>query len=221
MKLGLTESEAQHFDEPEEVKYTFARDQVGIGYSAPQTSLPDLDSTFARLAAISKMKKNDAPKIEAKKPAQTRFFIPSRLKKKSIGSLSNEDLTSIFMQPTISDKVEEVSNDDDDAPTRNKVHYKHYKNTENNVSTPIESPVISEEQKTRRHHHKHHRSHNVSENNSSEIDQQSNINDSPATNIEDATPAQNETNETTAQIENGESPNKRRRRRHHRTVATE
>ena len=63
-KLGLTESEAEHINDQENTSYVFARDQGGIGYTYPKLSLlPDLDSTFARLAAVSSLNRNEAPKL--------------------------------------------------------------------------------------------------------------------------------------------------------------
>lgn len=143
-KLGLTEAEAEQLNEHKYTNYVFARDQGGIGYITPKLSaLPDLDSTFARLAAISSQDKNEAPKLEIK-PIQPRYFIPSKLKKKDVNSLSNEDLSSIFIQSnSMSEQLEYISNNIESP--RKKRHHRHHnqkdedQNSSNNEQ--IESPV--------------------------------------------------------------------------------
>lgn len=145
-KLGLTEEEADRINDKTNTNYIFARDQGGIGYTMPKLSaLPDLDSTFARLAAMSSLDKNEAPKIEIK-PIKPRYFIPSRLKKKDVNSLSNEDLSSIFIQSnSMSERLEALSNNVESP--RKKRHHRHNQKEEDQNSSngeKIESPVVDD-----------------------------------------------------------------------------
>ncbi|OHT10364.1 hypothetical protein TRFO_20410 [Tritrichomonas foetus] len=146
-KLGLQEDEIEDFNKPEESYSVYARDQVGIGYTPPTTALPDLNSAYARLASISMMNKNNAPKLEIK-PANNRFFIPSKLKKKDVGSLSNDDISSIFIQSnSLSEHLKELSEEQSNSRRRRR-HHRHgiEESTESPVATPCESQTQQEQQ---------------------------------------------------------------------------
>lgn len=143
-KLGLTEEEAVHIKDRQNTNYVFARDQGGIGYTTPKLSLlPDLDSTYSRLAAMSSFSINEAPKIEIK-PVQNRIFIPKRLQKKDVNSFSNEDLSSIFIQSnSMTEQLDKISQNLESP--KKKRHHRHHHQKEDEQDSPcndqIESPV--------------------------------------------------------------------------------
>ena len=102
-KLGLSQEEADSHknDKPSDAITVYAKDQTGIGYSEKKYDFVlETDAAFAKLQAsrVGVKKATDTPKMEIK-PAQQKFFIPSRLKKKPLHSLSTEDLAVILAKP--------------------------------------------------------------------------------------------------------------------------
>lgn len=139
-KLGLSSEEAEEHknDKPSDAITIYAKDQTGIGYEERKSDfILQTDAAFAKLRAARvgvTDKKNNEEKLETK-PSHQRFFIPSRLKKKSTGSLSNEDLAVILAKPeastvpveSIKDNTEE--NQEGERKRRRK-HRKHHEEEE-------------------------------------------------------------------------------------------
>ncbi|KAH0789551.1 hypothetical protein GPJ56_006517 [Histomonas meleagridis] len=102
-KLGLSQEEADLHknDKPSDAITIYAKDQTGIGYTENKYDFVlETDAAFAKLQAsrVGIKKTNDAPKMETN-PPQQRYWIPSRLKKKPLHSLSAEDLAVILAKP--------------------------------------------------------------------------------------------------------------------------
>lgn len=104
-KLGLRDDEADALKNTAIAKEAiYVRDESGIGYTEiPSNFMEASENAFAKLARAQVMRIYDSDDDDEKeqvklqvKPAQQRRFIPQRLRKKSIGSLSNEDLAHIL-----------------------------------------------------------------------------------------------------------------------------
>ena len=98
--LGLTDEEAEILEnqKPERINTVFARDQSGLGYKKQSTNyVADANDVFARLSAkVNKQETVQTSSIAPGTGIKTKRFIPKRLQKKSIGSLSSEDLATIL-----------------------------------------------------------------------------------------------------------------------------
>jgi hypothetical protein len=98
-KLGLSQEEADSHknDRPSDAKTLFVRDQSGIGYREKNPDFMEAtDRAFARLhASIKSSEPKDGPPMTVK-PPQQRGFIPARLRKMPITSLSAEDLACVL-----------------------------------------------------------------------------------------------------------------------------
>ena len=169
--LGLTDAEAEILDKqrPEKINTVYARDQSGLGYRKQTTNyIADANDIFARLSA-KVAGANHAKNISIAPGTgfQTKRFIPSRLKKRSIGSLSNEDLATIFNEPEepsgapiaaitpqkteSKHRHQEEQANEEEAP---KIKHRHHKSE---VSEEQQEAPVSEEA-PRKHRHHHHRS---------------------------------------------------------------
>ena len=126
--LGLTDEEAEILEnqKPERINTVFARDQSGLGYKKQSTNyVADANDVFARLSA--KVKSQEAPQSSSIAPGtgiKTKRFIPKRLQKRSIGSLSNEDLATIL---GTSEKPSEVADQILEAPSEPKKHHRKHR----------------------------------------------------------------------------------------------
>lgn len=148
-KLGLRSEEANLLkkkSDPNEAIYV--RDERGIGYTEiPSNFLEASENAFAKLQRARIIRVIDSDEEEEKpiklerKPAQQRRYIPERLRKKDVGSMSNEDLAHIFASDRpISNTMETV------------------KAVEESVETAEEIAQNTEEEKPRRRRrrHRHH-----------------------------------------------------------------
>ena len=128
--LGLTNAEAEVLEKqtPEKLNTIFARDQSGLGYRKQSTNyVADANDVFARLSA--KMNRKETTKSAssiAGTGIQTKRFIPKRLQKKSIGSLSNEDLATILGTEEKSSPPPEEIIDINEEPKKHRHKHKHH-----------------------------------------------------------------------------------------------
>ena len=101
--LGLTEEEAEILEKqrPEKINTVYARDQSGLGYKKPSMNyIAEANDIFAKLSArVTGSAAKTSVSVAQGSGIQTKRFIPTRLKKKSIGSLSHEDLATILCEP--------------------------------------------------------------------------------------------------------------------------
>ncbi|KAH0791170.1 hypothetical protein GPJ56_004909 [Histomonas meleagridis] len=128
-KLGLSQEEAdQHKnDKPSDAITVYAKDQTGIGYAENKFDFVlETDATFAKLQAsrVGVEEINSTQKMEVK-PPQQRFFIPTRLKKKPLHSLSTEDLAVILAKPEpVAVPVETIINEDSKPHKKRRKHHR-------------------------------------------------------------------------------------------------
>lgn len=134
-KLGLSEEEANKFIEKKQkpTNNLYARDQKGIDFKESKANyVMAADLAFAnlnqKLAGKIGIKNTTENKLEST-PQSQRFFIPNKLRKRNMNSLSTDDLACILST---------------EEPT-------------NNVNQPIElitpEPEIRKHRRRRHHHH--------------------------------------------------------------------
>lgn len=146
-KLGLRDDEAEALKNSTIAKEAiYVRDESGIGYTEiPSNFMEASENAFAKLQRAHVMKIYDSDDDEEEKvklevkPAQQRRFIPQRLRKRSIGSLSNEDLAHILATDhPVSGTMETVK-------------------TVEEATEPAAEPAAEEEKpRRRRRRHRHH-----------------------------------------------------------------
>jgi hypothetical protein len=98
-KLGMSENaaSAQKTDVSATTEAIYARDQSGIGFTEVQPDfLKATEAAFAKIQSAAKIEPCDEPGRMTVKATEPRFFIPARLRKKSVKSLSSEDLACIL-----------------------------------------------------------------------------------------------------------------------------
>ena len=99
-KLGLRPDQVESLKKMKpKTEAVYVRDQTGLGYTH---QAPDFmqasENAFAKLQAAAKMVRSedeDDGKMDVK-PLQHKVFIPTRLRKRTVGSLSQEDLACIL-----------------------------------------------------------------------------------------------------------------------------
>lgn len=134
--LGLNEEKAEALkkEKPSTGIVFYERDQKGIGFRPnPQTFSFNADDTFARIAARVKADQPVA-KLETHE-VQNKYFLPNRMKKRAITSLSQEDLAIILNDPDASTN----------SPKFEKAE----------VVTDLQTGPMPEKRKHHRHHHAH------------------------------------------------------------------
>lgn len=146
-KLGLKDEAIAEKSKPKQEKM-YSRDQTGLGYTR---TAPDFlkasEEAFAKLqaaATVPVVDDDDSPAKLTVKPAQQRVFIPARLRKRSIGSLSNEDIAHVLSNdrptPVDLDAVKVC----DPEPQRRRRRRHHRTEGENEVSTEVSTEVTDE-----------------------------------------------------------------------------
>jgi len=97
--LGLTDEEAERMSKEnrEQPNSIYARDQSGLGFKKVTTNyIAEANDIFARLS-------KNMPQMQSSNVENASYtssvFVPSRLRKKSITSLSTEDLATILSKP--------------------------------------------------------------------------------------------------------------------------
>lgn len=130
--LGLTEEEAAVLEaqKPEPMNTIFARDQSGLGYKKLSTNyVAEANNVFARISAKMASDNNDSSTRTciASTSAKTRKFIPTRLQKRSIGSLSNEDLANILSEvaPVTPSAIPQEETTTEEPKKRRRKHHHH------------------------------------------------------------------------------------------------
>ena len=130
--LGLTDAEAEILEnqKPEKMNTVYARDQSGLGYKKQSTNyVADANDVFARLSAkMSQQEKPQSSSIAPGTGVQTKRFIPKRLQKKSIGSLSHEDLATILGTEQPTDAPEQIVTTDEEPKKHRRKHRHHHHN---------------------------------------------------------------------------------------------
>ncbi|EAY08043.1 hypothetical protein TVAG_463230 [Trichomonas vaginalis G3] len=133
--LGLTDEEAEVLEnqKPEQINTIFARDQSGLGYKKLSTNYAaEANNVFARISAkIANDNKDQVKTCIASTATKTHQFIPRRLQKKSIGSLSNEDLATILSEvaPTTA-QTSQITTSTPEEPAKRKRRHHHHHATE-------------------------------------------------------------------------------------------